>query len=129
MQPRAKTLQERFGFQDKELSTPRHDELMMWLDENIEACLRSLLDQTELTESDIRPQYSKGVKWEEENLTKYRKGQPLPPVPDCEHQLRFQIKKKVWEQPLSSGNFIVGFVDMFCVLERFVPKVSMPHYS
>lgn len=37
MQPRAKTIQERFGFQDKELSTPRHDEIMLWLDENIDS--------------------------------------------------------------------------------------------
>lgn len=32
MQARAQTLQQRFGFQDHELSTPLHDDLMLWLD-------------------------------------------------------------------------------------------------
>src|SRR5690349_21525027 len=35
MQPKAKTLQERMGFRDDELSTPKHDEIMLWLDENV----------------------------------------------------------------------------------------------
>ncbi len=36
VKPKASTLQERFGFKDEELSTPKHDEIMMWLDENAE---------------------------------------------------------------------------------------------
>lgn len=36
MKPKAKTLQERFGFADPELTTPRHDAIMMWLDANVD---------------------------------------------------------------------------------------------
>lgn len=40
MEPKAKTIAARFGFQDPELSTPRHDEIMMWLDENLSDVMR-----------------------------------------------------------------------------------------
>ena len=34
--PRASTIQQRFGFQDGDLKTPKHDEMMLWLDANAE---------------------------------------------------------------------------------------------
>jgi len=40
---RAQTMQQKFGFQDKELSTPKHDELMLWLDLWIDNHLSDLL--------------------------------------------------------------------------------------
>ena len=33
MKPKAQTMAQRFGFMDPELTTPQHDEIMMWLDE------------------------------------------------------------------------------------------------
>ncbi len=38
-QPRAKTLQERFGFIDADLKKPEHDEMIRWLETNIEDVL------------------------------------------------------------------------------------------
>lgn len=38
----ATTLQAKFGFQDADLSTPAHDALMVWLDQNVESYLLSL---------------------------------------------------------------------------------------
>lgn len=35
MEPKAKTLQERFGFSDPDLKTPKHDAIMLWLDGEI----------------------------------------------------------------------------------------------
>ena len=42
MEPGAKTIAARFGFQDPELKTPRHDEIMIWLNENIQSILKEL---------------------------------------------------------------------------------------
>jgi hypothetical protein len=40
---KATTLQQRFGFSDPELKTPKHDELMIWLDENCQEVYRRLM--------------------------------------------------------------------------------------
>jgi hypothetical protein len=44
--PKAKTLQERFGFFDEELKTPAHDALMLWIDENIAEILAEVFNLT-----------------------------------------------------------------------------------
>ncbi len=41
-EPRARTLQERMGFRDDELKTPKHDEIMLWLDANIQIVMDEL---------------------------------------------------------------------------------------
>ncbi len=41
-EPKARTLQERMGFRDDELKTPKHDEMMLWLDANIQVVLEGL---------------------------------------------------------------------------------------
>lgn len=53
MKPRAKTIQERLGFQDDELATPKHDEIMLWVDENTESVLSELFPK-HWTEREIR---------------------------------------------------------------------------
>jgi len=41
---RSNTLQERFGFKDNDLKTPEHDNIMMWLDKNIDQVLSELFE-------------------------------------------------------------------------------------
>lgn len=41
-EPKATTIQQRFGFNDKDLTTPEHDKIMLWLDENIEEVMRKI---------------------------------------------------------------------------------------
>jgi hypothetical protein len=36
MKSKARSIQDQLGFTDEELSTPKHDEILIWLDENIE---------------------------------------------------------------------------------------------
>jgi hypothetical protein len=89
VEPKAKTIAERFGFRDPELTTPRHDEIMMWLDENIE---------------DV-----------------YEKAKRFFPG----------RRKMVWEKPIVSGTYIVGFADMAVEITRgqtdyFEIKPSIP---
>lgn len=45
--PRAKSLQERFGFCDEELKTPAHDALMAWIDEYVPEILAEVFNLTE----------------------------------------------------------------------------------
>ncbi len=40
--PKAKTLQERFGFVDDDLKRPMHDEIMQWIDRNAEDIINDL---------------------------------------------------------------------------------------
>lgn len=40
--PKAKTLQERFGFMDDDLKSPKHDEIMQWVDRNATQIINSL---------------------------------------------------------------------------------------
>lgn len=53
--PKGQTLQQRFGFQDSDLTTPQHDEMMLWLDENIDTVLSEFLK---------KPTTAKQVLWE-----------------------------------------------------------------
>lgn len=89
----AKTLQERFGFLDHELSTPLHDEIVLWLDEHMVEVASDLFPGW--TNSDVATATQFGV--------------TLPPhAPPT-------IYSKMWEAPVLSNNkFTIGFVDMLC---------------
>ena len=40
--PKAQTMQQKMGFMDSDLGTQKHDEIMLWLDANIEAVIESI---------------------------------------------------------------------------------------
>lgn len=40
--PKAQTIQQRFGFLDNDLKTPKHDEIMLWLDKNAVSIVEEL---------------------------------------------------------------------------------------
>ena len=50
--PKAQTLQQRLGFFDDDLKQPKHDELMLWLDNNIEKIVNEKFNEP-YTENDI----------------------------------------------------------------------------
>lgn len=103
MQPKARTLQERMGFRDDELSTPRHDEIMMWLDENV---LKTLSLEGPW-------KYKSG----EVDSLRERCGIPIPGDPP-EREINV---KRIWERPVTSGSngFSIGFVDMEVIGTEF----------
>lgn len=51
--PKAKTLQQRFGFLDDDLKTPKHDEIMFWLDENSTEIIEALFEEPTWTETTV----------------------------------------------------------------------------
>lgn len=88
---RATTLQQKFGFQDADLSTPVHDALMVWLDQNVESVLLNRYSRPRAVEN---PRYIQGG-------------------PRRTPDEFVRILNKVWEKPISAKNgFLVGFVDM-----------------
>ena len=58
MKPKAKTKLEQLGFLDEQLSTPKHDEIMLWLDGNIESIVAGLFP-TEWANDDVQKQVRK----------------------------------------------------------------------
>jgi hypothetical protein len=95
---RAKTFIERHGFKDKELSTPAHDAIMEWLDENIVDVAGPIILDSVRARVD-----NELARLNENNLT--ASNQPYAP----------KILKAwtVWEPPVCAPNkFLVGFIDM-----------------
>lgn len=106
MQPKAKTLQERMGFRDDELTTPKHDEIMLWLDENAERLGVS-----------IASQHGHHKSWAHMARFEY------PELEECPSFRNNQVKviRRTWEQPIKAANeFIVGFVDMLIEIDTTV---------
>lgn len=50
--PKAQTLQQKMGFFDEDLKKPKHDEIMLWLDSNIETIVNNLFNKP-FTEKEI----------------------------------------------------------------------------
>jgi hypothetical protein len=116
-EPKARTIQERFGFLDPELKSPKHDEMMLWLDQNAMHVLHSVF-----------PSWSKMVKYvkgrqleqmiEEatRGLPSYTKEEimrlPIPPTPDDWNTLEYWIQEKIWEKPILDRSFTIGFIDL-----------------
>jgi hypothetical protein len=106
MKPKAQTMAQKFGFMDPELTTPQHDEIMMWLDETV-------------TKMGAQKTYGNhpNHKWTWTDLDKaddaglpqlLREGRIIvdPPVPVA------AITSKIWESPIVDRTFTIGFADM-----------------
>lgn len=117
--PRATTIQQRFGFKDNDLTTPLHDEILLWLDENIEEVIKDLIrwnpewEPSEIEAAQRRMLayieeqssccYSRDLKLEWENC--------IPPIPP-KSELEIHT---TWEHPIvtsSKNKYIVGFIDL-----------------
>ena len=112
---KAKTLQQRFGFMDKDLKKPEHDEIMLWLDRELRAEHECI--STELLDIE---------QWDPGEVDRYRKAYP-DLVGDPPSPLPVEIGRIVWETPVTSRSgyteYIIGFVDL-CVQFR-VPELSV----
>jgi len=124
--PKAQTLQQRFGFADKDLTTPKHDEIMVWLDANLESIACAFLprewDSTHLKEMEaqatarikIRIEYlenNQSLSDEIAMLKSWEGFEGLPKFPEP------KIVTRTWEKPVISegykSQYIVGFVDLY----------------
>jgi hypothetical protein len=94
-EPRAKTLQEKMGFLDEDLKRPDHDTILLAVQEHVDVIVKSYLPPAtpEWPSKLLEDLQSAGVR-------------SFPANP------RFRIDSIIWEQPVLSGKFIVGFIDM-----------------
>jgi hypothetical protein len=108
----AKTLVERMGFRDRDLTTPQHDEIMLWLDQELQDS--KLLRK--LTGEDKRAPGSLLGYIEEQEQAALNDGYVLPKRPVYPQP---KLSKTVWEQPIGdpprrgSSFFIAGFLDLY----------------
>lgn len=140
-QQKAKTLQQRFGFIDDDLKTPLHDDIVMWADENIESILNFLFpgndsnileranyligEANELiekknyrTETKARSIHQKTrcintVDYDNQTVNIDLQALDInniaiPPYPN-----NVYIDDKIWEKPVMSKQYIIGFVDLY----------------
>lgn len=106
--PKAQTLQQRFGFMDNDLKKPKHDDIILWLDKEIDSHLdRQIEPSGEWQKSDIS--MASEIKEIDALDVLFRPYLPeRPPI---------KIKGKIWESPVYSvgykdSKYIIGFIDI-----------------
>ncbi|WP_417914982.1 hypothetical protein [Candidatus Electronema sp. JM] len=67
-EPKAKTLQQRFGFMDTDMKKPKHDEIMLWLDSIVEERIASWIKHEPEWNSEIISDYQKVFSNSRQNL-------------------------------------------------------------
>lgn len=114
------TLQQRFGFQDHELKTPEHDRIMLWLDAHVDAWIlgRISLGWNKEKVERMASEMSDLVK---DSVGQWAPGD-LPPR-------TVSIVSKVWESPVMSGKYMVGFIDMKVDVKQSALTYTIPRRS
>lgn len=127
-EPRAKTLQERMGFRDTDLASPGHDALMLWLsDPADESGLSRAADAAwqlykratpkrtvDAIRNDVLSLLSRNYETRKRELAE---SVPVPDPPVSPDARKFRQKACVWERPVMSGSYTVGFIDILVELE------------
>lgn len=120
MKPKAQTMAQRFGFADPDLTTPKHDAIMMWLDgettnianlnnpgwsivAQVNYSLSSTPSYTPRTPDDIAEKAQRHAeKIKPQILAKL--ALPENPLP---------LIKNTWELPIVDRTYTIGFCDMY----------------
>lgn len=114
---KSQTLQQRFGFQDTELSTPKHDELMLWLDAWVDTNLPSLfIQQYDEVLIEKRDSYNR-CEIDPMHIEEFylRFGQHEESIP----KIIVNLKRKRWEHPIVDRSYTIGFADMLVLAEGY----------
>lgn len=94
------TLQQKFGFNDADMTTPQHDKIMLWLDMNADAILQTIFPPTDWNEQD------------QVIIQKYG-------ITDVPTKKIVRVESKRWEHPIvTSKEFTIGFIDMLLKYQR-----------
>lgn len=109
--PKAQTLQQRMGFADPDLKSPKHDELMLALDRNMDAIVASILPPPKLHISSNVDGMPSGFDHQRKEMAKAIEGFKSDAVlPEPQRTVT-----KEWEYTIRTGRdnvFVVGFADM-----------------
>lgn len=126
---KAESLQARLGFSDPELKTPKHDAIMLWLDKEAKNIAKNFGIEKKIICSDqqqiivrLRQGADKAVQnavKEEEQKPSLSRKRPVYDLAQSWTGLSAEVPEvpeiritKVWEKPIMSDKYIVGFVDM-----------------
>lgn len=97
----SKTLEARLGFDDPDLKTSKHDEIMLWLDKNIRTFPYEILNISK--------------KWEDTDFSSDT-NKRLEDVYFRPEKPSIDISDLIWELPVTKKNngsdYIVGFIDL-----------------
>jgi hypothetical protein len=126
---RAKTLQERFGFVDNDLTSATHDALMLWLSEPINntnvsraayAAYGVFAKRDEKHPRTIEGEKKAAISFMPSYSRKSPEVADVPDPPRPLDEVRFKQQQLLWEKPIMSRSYTVGFVDLFVdlVIER-----------
>ena len=143
----SRNYQLKLAFQDEDLRKPQHDDIMLWLGQNVgdEAVLRNLTGRSRFKDFSVTVDdqvLSVDGQSVERNTSGYydlnRAMEEQFPKEDCEAETRivdlgappppsFKVTQKEWEKPIyggTRGNLPVGFFDMFVCYEtsRYIVK-------
>ena len=129
--PKTQTLQQRFGFQDKDLTMPKHDEIMLWLDADLLNVLR-VIGIIEIIKRRQQSAIASGIK--SANRDDITKSAPIIPH---DYDLSSLKIKKIWEAPIQDKSYVIGFVDfrviikfpIICINEHLVVNSSHDRYT
>jgi hypothetical protein len=116
--PKATTIQQKFGFADKDLTTPKHDEIMLWLDANIIQVMAPKVSRHTWSKDSIAGWRTRA----DQAMANDKDWTGLGPIPDYPD---LTITKR-WEYPITTGQgnkFIVGFIDMLATIPE--PRLSV----
>lgn len=99
MKPKASTMQERMGFNDPDLKSPIHDEMVVWLMTNSAPVAAYILGKARFSSDSRDERCVSMVKSMDQTI--------CDPAPIVET-----------EKPVMSRDFIIGFIDL-CLTTRF----------
>ena len=98
---RATTIQQKLGFMDDDLKTPKHDEIMLWASSHALEIVTAIVDNRWT---------DRGIEWLNEDLRKH--GEPTIALADLPPRKPLEIASVVWEHPIMSKQYVIGFIDL-----------------
>jgi len=150
--PRASTIQQRFGFMDSDLKTPKHDEMMIWLDDNIVDVILSFRtkkipsewpDEAEVNlraklnsciDKELKRLKYRSERWNEsqDELNDFLEWSksfslgPIPSRPPISKQIRTKMEVPVISKSNSrhSSKYIIGFIDLVATVTPVELKIK-----
>jgi len=109
--PKTQTLQQRFGFQDKDLTTPKHDEILQWLDSDLLNVLKSI-GIINIIKHRQQSAIENGVKAAcSDEIIK------SAPVLSEDYDISMIKITKIWEVPIRNKSYVIGFVDFRAIIK------------
>jgi len=148
--PKTNTLQQRFGFLDDDLKTSKHDEIILWVDANIEDILKEIInyeliwkidkelqakiEAAPIIVSNTKSYYTNRISRSsqysvEQDKKKYTQLSSWKGLGDMPPKPNLRVTKKRWEHPIVSKEYTIGFVDIYAVCEVPFLDISGLKYS